>query len=75
MYSCHHIIGETIKFFVFYFRDQVSGMVIARCSQPEVGWFGHRLLQDEWMLDDILRACVGTVEPNSGMNVFFILQE
>ena len=34
-----------------------NGAVIARCSQPEVGWFGWRSQEDENLLHAIGRAC------------------
>lgn len=37
-------------------RSQVNGCVIARSSQPEVGWFGWRSDADEKMLDQILKS-------------------
>lgn len=38
-------------------RHQQNGAVIARCSQPEIGWFGWRSDQDEHFIESILRAC------------------
>ncbi|XP_038061962.1 myotubularin-related protein 3-like isoform X2 [Patiria miniata] len=38
-------------------RHQRNGAVIARCSQPEIGWFGWRCEQDERFMESILRAC------------------
>ncbi|XP_022096310.1 myotubularin-related protein 3-like isoform X2 [Acanthaster planci] len=38
-------------------RHQRNGAVIARCSQPEIGWFGWRCSQDERFMENILRAC------------------
>lgn len=34
-----------------------NGAVIARCSQPEVGWFGWRSPEDEALLHAIGAAC------------------
>ena len=34
-----------------------NGAVIARCSQPEVGWFGWRSPEDEALLKAIGTAC------------------
>ena len=39
-------------------RDPDTGVVIARCSQPELGWFGSRFEEDEVMVDEILKACI-----------------
>ena len=38
-------------------RDQRNGAVIARCSQPEVGWLGWRSTEDEGLISAILAAC------------------
>ncbi|XP_067638890.1 myotubularin-related protein 3 isoform X2 [Eurosta solidaginis] len=38
-------------------RHRKSGAVIARCSQPEVGWFGWRSRMDEQLLKAIADAC------------------
>ncbi|XP_064647718.1 myotubularin-related protein 3-like [Lineus longissimus] len=38
-------------------RDKKSGAVIARCSQPEVGWLGWRRTEDENFLQAIATAC------------------
>lgn len=37
-------------------RHAANGAVIARCSQPEVGWFGWRSPEDEKLLQAI--GCV-----------------
>ncbi|KAL1500857.1 hypothetical protein ABEB36_006281 [Hypothenemus hampei] len=38
-------------------RHTKNGAVIARCSQPEVGWFGWRSSEDEDLLKAISEAC------------------
>ncbi|XP_050331660.1 uncharacterized protein LOC126760229 isoform X1 [Bactrocera neohumeralis] len=38
-------------------RHKKSGAVIARCSQPEVGWFGWRNNTDEQLLKALSEAC------------------
>lgn len=38
-------------------RHKVSGAVIARCSQPEVGWLGWRNANDEQLLKALVDAC------------------
>lgn len=38
-------------------RDQRSGAVISRCSQPEIGWLGWRKTEDENLLQAIALAC------------------
>lgn len=37
-------------------RSKINGCVIARCSQPEVGWFGWRCEKDEQLLNAIAQA-------------------
>ena len=37
-------------------RSQHNGAVIARCSQPELGWFGWRCQEDESLLSAIAQA-------------------
>lgn len=38
-------------------RHKSSGAVIARCSQPEVGWLGWRNANDEQLLKALVDAC------------------
>lgn len=38
-------------------RHKKSGAVIARCSQPEVGWLGWRNTKDEQLLKALADAC------------------
>eukprot|EP00096_Caligus_rogercresseyi_P004038 TRINITY_DN1816_c0_g1_i1.p1 TRINITY_DN1816_c0_g1~~TRINITY_DN1816_c0_g1_i1.p1 ORF type:complete len:765 (-),score=237.99 TRINITY_DN1816_c0_g1_i1:758-3052(-) len=38
-------------------RHQSSGAVLARCSQPEVGWLGWRSTEDEQMVKALADAC------------------
>ena len=38
-------------------RHRKSGAVIARCSQPEVGWLGWRNTKDEQLLKALADAC------------------
>lgn len=38
-------------------RHMTNGAVIARCSQPEVGWFGWRSQEDETLLHALGKAC------------------
>ena len=50
-------------------RSRKTGAVLARCSQPEVGWFGWRSTEDENMITAIARACaldVGTAHGGAG---------
>lgn len=38
-------------------RHTGNGAVIARCSQPEVGWLGWRSSEDELLISAIADAC------------------
>ncbi|KAG4070158.1 hypothetical protein HA402_003848 [Bradysia odoriphaga] len=38
-------------------RHKASGAIIARCSQPEVGWLGWRNANDEQLLKALVEAC------------------
>ena len=38
-------------------RDVRTGVVLARSSQPEVGWLGWRNTQDESLLQAIAQSC------------------
>lgn len=38
-------------------RHKASGAIIARCSQPEVGWLGWRNANDEQLLKALVDAC------------------
>lgn len=42
---------------VVVWRHRKSGAVIARCSQPEVGWLGWRNTKDEQLLKALADAC------------------
>ncbi|XP_050311244.1 myotubularin-related protein 4 isoform X2 [Anthonomus grandis grandis] len=42
---------------VAVWRHTRNGAIIARCSQPEVGWFGWRSSDDEDLLKAISEAC------------------
>jgi len=42
---------------VVVWRHRKSGAVIARCSQPEVGWLGWRNYKDEQLLKALADAC------------------
>lgn len=46
-------------------RHRVNGAVIARCSQPEVGWLGWRSSEDEELLKAIADACCVSSSQNS----------
>ena len=52
-------------------RDQRNGAVIARCSQPELGWLGWRNTEDELLAKAIPEACAQDV----GVNNYHTLQE
>lgn len=38
-------------------RHQKNGAVIARCSQPEISWWGWRNTDDEYLVTSIAKAC------------------
>lgn len=46
-------------------RHSGNGAVIARCSQPEVGWLGWRSSEDEDLLKAISDACAFDKGPRS----------
>lgn len=48
--SNHHIFNQ-------FYRHVGNGAVIARCSQPEVGWLGWRSTEDEDLLKAMADAC------------------
>lgn len=57
----------------FLFRHRGNGAVIARSSQPEVGWLGWRSAEDEELLKALANACAldtgdasSTDEPANG---------
>ena len=39
------------------YRDVRTGVVLARSSQPEVGWLGWRNTQDESLLQAVAESC------------------
>ncbi|XP_069082953.1 myotubularin-related protein 4 isoform X2 [Pleurodeles waltl] len=43
---------------VVVYRHQKNGAVIARCSQPEISWWGWRNADDEYLVTSIAKACV-----------------
>ncbi|XP_026226769.1 myotubularin-related protein 4 isoform X2 [Anabas testudineus] len=42
---------------VVVYRHQKNGAVIARCSQPEISWWGWRNTDDEYLVMSIAKAC------------------
>lgn len=71
-YPQHHIIPACVtdesissvasfrsgrRFPSVVWRDQRSGAVIVRCSQPELGWLGWRNQEDEGLIKSIPEAC------------------
>ncbi|XP_057209981.1 myotubularin-related protein 4 isoform X3 [Triplophysa rosa] len=42
---------------VAVYRHQRNGVVIARCSQPEISWWGWRNTEDEYLVTSIAKAC------------------
>ncbi|XP_062854951.1 myotubularin-related protein 3 isoform X2 [Trichomycterus rosablanca] len=45
------------RFPAVVYRHLSTGAVIARCSQPEVSWWGWRNADDEHLVQSIARAC------------------
>uniref|UniRef100_A0A8C7P7N1 phosphatidylinositol-3,5-bisphosphate 3-phosphatase n=1 Tax=Oncorhynchus mykiss TaxID=8022 RepID=A0A8C7P7N1_ONCMY len=43
---------------VVIYRHQRNGAVIARCSQPEISWWGWRNTEDEYLVTSIAKACL-----------------
>ncbi|XP_053562320.1 myotubularin-related protein 4 isoform X2 [Bombina bombina] len=43
---------------VVVYRHTRTGAVIARCSQPEISWWGWRNADDEYLVTSIAKACV-----------------
>ncbi|KAK6317555.1 hypothetical protein J4Q44_G00129550 [Coregonus suidteri] len=48
---------------VVVYRHQRNGAVIARCSQPEISWWGWRNTEDEYLVTSISKACL--MDPGS----------
>uniref|UniRef100_A0AAY4EPB4 phosphatidylinositol-3,5-bisphosphate 3-phosphatase n=1 Tax=Denticeps clupeoides TaxID=299321 RepID=A0AAY4EPB4_9TELE len=42
---------------VVVYRHHRNGAVIARCSQPEISWWGWRNTDDEYLVTSIAKAC------------------
>ncbi|KAM6463087.1 phosphatidylinositol-3,5-bisphosphate 3-phosphatase MTMR4 [Liasis olivaceus] len=42
---------------VVVYRHMRNGAVIARCSQPEISWWGWRNADDEYLVTSIAKAC------------------
>lgn len=60
LYGCklkkiHHF--RLINSVTFVSRHQKNGAVIARCSQPEISWWGWRNTDDEYLVTSIAKAC------------------
>uniref|UniRef100_A0A4W3IE68 phosphatidylinositol-3,5-bisphosphate 3-phosphatase n=1 Tax=Callorhinchus milii TaxID=7868 RepID=A0A4W3IE68_CALMI len=43
---------------VVVYRHLRNGAVIARCSQPEISWWGWRNADDEYLVTSIAKACI-----------------
>ncbi|KAI1893543.1 hypothetical protein AGOR_G00124810 [Albula goreensis] len=43
---------------VVVYRHQKNGAVIARCSQPEISWWGWRNAEDEYLVTSLTKACL-----------------
>ena len=53
-------------------RNTDNGAVLARCSQPEVGWLGWRSSEDEELIRAVAEACAydsGTSRHSSGSDI------
>lgn len=57
-FTCRQASGRSFLFTddVIY-RHQKNGAVIARCSQPEISWWGWRNTDDEYLVTSIAKAC------------------
>jgi hypothetical protein len=55
----HLLIDNCLRNLFIYFRHN-NGAVIARTSQPEVGWLFWRSKEDEKMIQAIITACNST---------------
>ncbi|XP_069003121.1 phosphatidylinositol-3,5-bisphosphate 3-phosphatase MTMR4 isoform X2 [Embiotoca jacksoni] len=51
---------------VVVYRHQKNGAVIARCSQPEISWWGWRNTDDEYLVTSIAKACQMDTGAKSG---------
>lgn len=59
------MILEYILQYLYHYRHRRNGAVIARCSQPEVGWLGWRSSEDEELLKAIAEACIQSLPRTS----------
>ena len=57
-----------LTFKLVRFRHAGNGAVIARCSQPEVGWLGWRSAEDEDLIKAISDACTYDRGPKTMMD-------
>ncbi|NWQ81916.1 MTMR4 protein, partial [Columbina picui] len=56
---------------VVVYRHVRNGAVIARCSQPEISWWGWRNADDEYLVTSIAKACAlnpGAKVPGSALH-------
>lgn len=53
-------------------RYAKNGCIIARSSQPEVGWLGWRNNHDENLLQSLVKSCFDTVEVPEGKKLLII---
>uniref|UniRef100_A0A2K5PWM6 phosphatidylinositol-3,5-bisphosphate 3-phosphatase n=1 Tax=Cebus imitator TaxID=2715852 RepID=A0A2K5PWM6_CEBIM len=51
---------------VVVYRHLRNGAVIARCSQPEISWWGWRNADDEYLVTSIAKACA--LDPGTRAN-------
>uniref|UniRef100_A0A8C5H6R6 phosphatidylinositol-3,5-bisphosphate 3-phosphatase n=1 Tax=Gouania willdenowi TaxID=441366 RepID=A0A8C5H6R6_GOUWI len=65
------------RFPAVVYRHQANGAVIARCSQPEVSWWGWRNSDDEHLVTSIGKACAVNGSNRNGTDlgcVTYLLQ-
>lgn len=54
-------------------RHKGNGAILARCSQPEVGWLGWRSSEDEDLLKAIAESCQNkSKKPKVNTNITLI---
>ncbi|PKU27819.1 hypothetical protein llap_21877 [Limosa lapponica baueri] len=52
------VICNALPCFTTWMPEHVrNGAVIARCSQPEISWWGWRNADDEYLVTSIAKAC------------------
>lgn len=54
---------------VVVYRHLKNGAVIARCSQPEISWWGWRNTEDEYLVTSIAKACALDPGPRASCRI------